>query len=117
MLRLRHLPDGQVRGVAHKLSYITGSGAQAVEHHALWVSSLQQGVVKLSPALAQAEAARAVAWHVQDALAHRRGRFAAGTQRLGPAAAAGLGHPQWVPALAWLAWLAVVVLGWRALSG
>lgn len=115
--RLRHLADGQVRGVVHKLSYITGSGAQAVEHHALWANTPQQGSVKLTPAVAQAVAAQAVAWHLQRALAHHRGRFVQGTERLGRAADAGLGKPAWVPALAWLGWMATVALLWRAVAG
>jgi hypothetical protein len=113
--RQEQLSDGQVRGLVHRLAYSIGSGAQGVEHHALWVKTLESGRVKLSPAMAHAVSARAVAWHVQDALAHRRGRFAPGTVRGGEL---GLGPPVWRRALAWMVWLLGVLAmrQWLAVS-
>lgn len=114
--RVSHLADGQVRDLVHKLSYTTSSGSQSVEHHALWLKTRAQGDVKLSPALAHAVAARTVAWHLQAALAHHRGRFAPSMSRSAAAATGALGTPLGVCLLAWLVWLAAMLAVWYSLA-
>lgn len=106
--RSQHVALGQQAGLFHKLAYTsTSSGSPSVEHHALWARTGPHGKVRLTPAMAHAASARAVAWQVQQAVDHHRGLSVPGQVRPRPGITVQQGL---LCAATWAAWLLMIFL-------
>ena len=99
----RRLQPGALDHVFHKLQYTQGGASgPAKEFRAVHARESDQGPsIRLTPGLAGAPAAVAVAQALQCAREHRQGRFSAGAARTGE-------RPGWRPGPGWLLWALVL---------
>ncbi len=107
--RVRLVPGEATTSLFHKVLYASGSKVQARQtFHAVYARVPgEPQAVQLTPAVAGADGAVAVARAIGDAWAHRRGRFSAGAARPTGASASG-------PQAGWLACVVLLAGLWAA---